>query len=59
MTEERQLVMAAVLEGKLSAEHVTMEELSELEELVWGLIAEQQLERTDVQYFEQERPTIQ
>ena len=59
MTEERQMVMTAVLEGKLSADHVSMDELSELEDLVWGLIADQQLQRTDVQYFEQERPTIQ
>ena len=29
MTEERQMVMQAVLDGKLDASHVTMEEIKE------------------------------
>ena len=40
MNEERQLVMAAVIEGKLPADSVTMEEIQELEEIVFDLIAE-------------------
>ena len=39
MTEDRILVMTAVLEGKLDANHITMEELEELEETVFELIA--------------------
>jgi hypothetical protein len=40
MNEERQLVMMAVLENKLPASAVTMEEIHELEEIVFDLIAE-------------------
>lgn len=40
MSEERRLVMMAVLEGKLPADMVTMEEIHELEEVVFDLIAE-------------------
>ena len=40
MTDDRQLVMMAVLEGKLPADMVTMEEIHELEEVVFDLIAE-------------------
>ena len=40
MTEERQMVMQAVLDGKLDASHVTMEEIQELEERVFELIAD-------------------
>ena len=40
MTEERQLVMTAVLEGKLPATAVTMEELHEVEEILFELIAD-------------------
>jgi len=40
MTENRKLVMMAVLEGKLPADMVTMEEINEVEELVFDLIAE-------------------
>ena len=40
MTEERQLVMTAVLEGKLDSSHVTMEELHEVEETLFELIAD-------------------
>lgn len=40
MTEDRKLVMMAVLEGKLPADMVTMEEINEVEELVFDLIAE-------------------
>lgn len=40
MTDERRLVMIAVLEGKLSPEHVTMEELYEVEDRLFELIAD-------------------
>jgi hypothetical protein len=40
MTEERQMVMQAVLDGKLDASHVTMEEIQELEERIFELIAD-------------------
>jgi len=40
MTEERQLVMMAVLEGKLDASHVTMEEIEEVQDTVFELIAD-------------------
>lgn len=39
MTEDRQLVMMAVLEGKLDSSHVTLEEIQELEEAVFEAIA--------------------
>ena len=39
MTEERQLVMMAVLEGRLPPEAVTMEELQEVEDTLFELIA--------------------
>ena len=39
MTEERQMVMQAVLDGKLDASHVTMEEIRELEDAVFEAIA--------------------
>jgi hypothetical protein len=39
MTEDRKLVMKAVLDGELDASHVTLEEIQELEELVFDLIA--------------------
>jgi hypothetical protein len=40
MTEDRQMVMMAVIEGKLDASHVTMEEIQELEDRVFELIAD-------------------
>lgn len=40
MTDDRRLVMMAVFEGKLPADAVTMEEIHELEEVVFDLIAE-------------------
>jgi hypothetical protein len=40
MTEDRKMVMQAVLEGKLDASHVTMEEIKELEETIFELIAD-------------------
>lgn len=40
MTENRKLVMMAVLEGRLPADAVTMEEINETYELVLDLIAE-------------------
>jgi hypothetical protein len=39
MTEERQAVMEAVLEGKLDASYVTMDELAEVEDVLFELIA--------------------
>ena len=39
MTPERQMIVMAVFEGKLTADHITMEELEEVEELVFDLIA--------------------
>jgi hypothetical protein len=40
MNKDRQMVMMAVLEGKLDASHVTMEELKELEDNIFELIAD-------------------
>jgi hypothetical protein len=40
MTDDRKLVMMAVLENKLPADAVTMEEIHELEEIIFDLIAE-------------------
>lgn len=40
MSEDRKMVMQAVLEGKLDASHVTMEEIKEVEDLVFELIAD-------------------
>lgn len=40
MTEDRKMVMQAVLEGKLPADAVTMEELHELENTIFELIAD-------------------
>ena len=40
MNEERRMVMQSVLEGKLPADAVTMEELHEVEEILFELIAD-------------------
>ena len=40
MTEERMAVMQAVLEGDLDPSYVTMEEIKELEELIFELVAD-------------------
>ena len=40
MNEDRKMVMQAVLEGKLDASYVTMEEIKEVEDLVFELIAD-------------------
>jgi hypothetical protein len=40
MNEDRKMVMVAVLEGKLPADRVTMEEINEVQDLVFELIAE-------------------
>lgn len=42
MTEDRQMIMIAVLEGKLPPEAVTMEELQEVEDTLFELIAAKQ-----------------
>jgi hypothetical protein len=39
MTEDRQMIMQAVLEGKLDESHVTYEEVMELQDRVFELIA--------------------
>jgi len=39
MTDERQLVVLAVLDGKLPADSLTWEEIEELEEAVFDAIA--------------------
>ena len=39
MTEDRQMVMMAVIEGKLDASHVTWEEIEELQDAVFEAIA--------------------
>lgn len=41
MNEERRMVMISVLEGKLPADAVSMEELHEVEELLFEMIADQ------------------
>lgn len=40
MNEDRRMIMVAVLEGKLPPESVTMEELHEVEDLLFELISE-------------------
>ncbi len=40
MTDERQLVVLAVLEGKLPADSLSWEEIEELEEAVFDAIAD-------------------
>jgi hypothetical protein len=42
MTEDRQMIMQAVLEGKLPADSVTMEELNEVHEVLFELICDRQ-----------------
>jgi hypothetical protein len=42
MTEDRQMIMQAVLEGKLPADSVTMDELDEVREVLFELICERQ-----------------
>lgn len=39
MTEDRRMIMQAVLEGKLDASHVTIDELHEVEKTLFELIA--------------------
>ena len=42
MSEDRQFIMQMVLEGKLPADSVTMEELDEVQEVLFELICERQ-----------------
>jgi inorganic pyrophosphatase len=42
MTEDRAMVMQLVLEGKLEPSYVTMEELEEVEDVLFELIAQRQ-----------------
>ncbi len=49
MTEDRQMVMMAVLEGKLDASHVTWEEIEELQDGVFEAVA---AKRTPFETFE-------
>jgi|APGre2960657373_1045057.scaffolds.fasta_scaffold467834_1 hypothetical protein len=39
MTENRAMIMEAVLAGKLGVENVTLEELQEVEDILFDLIA--------------------
>jgi hypothetical protein len=42
MSEDRQFIMQMVLEGKLPADSVTMEELDEVQDIIFELICERQ-----------------
>jgi hypothetical protein len=42
MSEDRQFIMQMVLEGKLPADSVTMEELNEVHEVLFELICDRQ-----------------
>jgi hypothetical protein len=42
MTEDRAMIMQAVLEGNLPPDSVTMEELNEVEETIFRLVCERQ-----------------
>ena len=42
MSEDRQFIMQMVLEGKLPADSVTMDELDEVKEVLFELICERQ-----------------
>ena len=42
MTEDRQMIMQAVLEGKLPPYSVTLDELDEVKEVLFELICERQ-----------------
>ena len=44
MSPDRQMVATAVLEGKLGAEHLTWEEVNEIEVTVYELIMEKSLD---------------
>ena len=44
MKRERQMLVTAVLEGKLGAEHLTKKELDELQETVVHVAIEKQME---------------
>ena len=46
---DRQLIMQSVLEGKLSIDHVTLEEVQELQELLFNLVAEKHMSRGKLQ----------
>lgn len=43
MTEERELVMMAVLDGQLSPDVLTLEEVAELQEVLFDAIAEKKM----------------
>ena len=45
MISDRQLIMKAVLENKLSPDHVTLEEIQELHELLFEVVAEKCMDR--------------
>lgn len=44
MTDDRIAVMRAVLEGKLSADYVTWDEIREVEEIVMNLIIDERVQ---------------
>lgn len=45
MTPERQEIAMAVINGQLSADHLTWEEVEEIERRVYDLIIERELEK--------------
>ena len=49
MSEDRQFIMQMVLEGKLPADSVTMEELDEVQDIIFELICER---KTPFETFE-------
>lgn len=42
---DRQMIMQAVLQNELSPDHVTLEEVQELHELLFDLVAEKHMDR--------------
>ena len=52
MSEDRQFVMQMVLEGKLPADSVTMEELNEVQEVLFELICDRQTPFTTFQVMQ-------
>lgn len=44
ISEDREMVIRAVIDGELSSDYLTMQEVKEVEELVFELAMEKQLE---------------
>ena len=53
MNHTRQMIMLAVLEGKLPPESVTMEEIQEVEDILFELIASKHTEFSTVETAQQ------